>query len=77
MLITHPSDGVAQEHGKEVPLLLLLLYGKIEERKDSVVYVQSIGSPTPGEWKTALAVSSCKSRSCSTWDTSALALIHP
>jgi hypothetical protein len=46
----------------------LLLYGKIEERKDSVVYVQGIGSPTPGEWKTALAVSSCKSRSCSTWE---------
>jgi hypothetical protein len=34
----------------------LLLYGKIEEKNDSVVYVQSVGPPTPGEWKTALAV---------------------
>jgi hypothetical protein len=31
----------------------LLLYGKIEVRKDSVVHVQDVGTPTPGEWKTA------------------------
>ena len=34
----------------------LLLYGKIEVRKDSVVYVQVVGSLTTGEWKTAFAV---------------------
>ena len=34
----------------------LLLYGKIEVRKDSVVYVQVVGTPTTGEWKTAFAV---------------------
>jgi hypothetical protein len=33
-----------------------LLYGKIEVRKDSVVYVQVVGSLTTGEWKTAFAV---------------------
>ena len=34
----------------------LSLFGKIEVRKDSVVYVQVVGSLTTGEWKTAFAV---------------------
>ena len=37
-------------------LASLLLCGKIEVRKDSVVYVQVVGSLTTGEWKTAFAV---------------------
>ena len=41
-----------QERGKEASASLLL-YGKIEVRKDSVVHVQDVGTPTSGEWKTA------------------------
>jgi hypothetical protein len=37
-------------------LCFSLLFGKIEERNDSVIQVQVASSPATGEWKTAYAV---------------------
>jgi hypothetical protein len=53
---------------REGPLLLLLLYGKIEVRKDSVVQCASCQSP--GNWRVenSLRCFFCVSRSRSTWE---------
>jgi hypothetical protein len=54
--LSRSNSALAQEHGKEAPLLLSCSTAKLKKKNDSVVYVQSVGPPTPGEWKTALAV---------------------
>src|SRR5947209_11125052 len=67
LLIPRPNDACGQELGKEVPLLLLLLYGKIEERKDSVGKVQ-LSVPQQLESGKQRELFLLKKQVCSTWE---------